>query len=94
LLTKRDLSTQRYWSSRIRAGRPSKRICGLQPSGWPLLVNGATISRGNAAFRSSGEITNPGRVFLIAVPSVGASEWVTRSTDHRASGVALMSQSA
>src|SRR3989338_2586748 len=56
----------------MRADLPLNFTPGRQPSGCPLLVSGAMITRGNAAFRSSGETTNAGRVFLISVPMVGS----------------------
>src|SRR4030042_1810539 len=56
----------------MRADLPLNFTPGRQPSGCPLLVSGAMMTRGNAAVRSSGETTNAGRVFLISVPMVGS----------------------
>src|SRR3989338_3353188 len=56
----------------MSADLPANFTLGLQPSCCPLLVSGAMMTRGNAAFRSSGETTNAGQVFLISVPMVGS----------------------
>src|ERR1039457_4717022 len=56
----------------MRADLRSNLTSGRQPSGWPLLVIGAMMTRGKAAFMSSGETTNAGRVFLISEPIVGS----------------------
>ena len=77
----RVLFTLRIWSSRIRADLLLNGASGLQPNGCPLLVIGATSTRGKMLFISSGEMIRHGLVFWISEPRVGSSS--TQKTSQR-----------